>query len=116
MLKYFAKTVKLPKDLLEIIEFVQTLHPKAIQERAQWELERVKLSETLSEKEEQKVKGEEKEKEKEQPVQKVPKAKRFKIYLPSCLQKAIRAKFPEFSEYQLGKYCSESRRKLLLQK
>lgn len=39
-----------------------------------------------------------------------------KIIVPNCLQKAIKQKFKEFSVYQLGKYCSEGKRKRSLLK
>ena len=36
--------------------------------------------------------------------------------MPAVLQRLIRKKFKEFNVYQLGKYCSEGRRKRALQK
>jgi telomerase protein component 1 len=40
-----------------------------------------------------------------------PSAVAGKLHVPKVLQKAVSAKFPEFNVYQLGKYCSEGKRK-----
>lgn len=66
---YFGKSVRLPSDLLEVVELIQTLSPKATE---------------------------------------------GKVYVPKVLQIAIQEKFPEFNVYQLGKYCSEGKRKRAL--
>jgi telomerase protein component 1 len=66
---YFNKSVRLPSDLLEVVEMIQALSPKAVEGRS---------------------------------------------YVPKVLQIAIKDKFPEFNVYQLGKYCSEGKRKRAL--
>ena len=64
--KYFPECVRLPSDLLEVVEMVQHLKPPA-------EL--------------------------------------GKLNVPAALKKGIMDKFSDFSVYQLGKYCSENKRK-----
>jgi len=63
---YFNASVRLPSDLLEVVELIQVLSSKAVE---------------------------------------------GKVYIPKVLQIAIKDKFPEFNIYQLGKYCSEGKRK-----
>ena len=70
--KYFSKTIRLPNDLLEVVQHLQELTPKEVPEGH--------------------------------------------YYVPKALTRAIRLKFKEFNIYQLGKYCSEGRRKRLAKK
>jgi len=65
--KYFRAAIRLPNDLLEVVQHVQELTAKEVPEGH--------------------------------------------YYIPKALKREVRLKFKEFSIYQLGKYCSEGRRK-----
>ena len=70
--RYFNAAVRLPTDLLEVVQFLQELSRKHLPEG--------------------------------------------QCYVPTCLQRLVRHKFREFNVYQLGKYCSEGRRKHMSKK
>ena len=70
--RYFTAAVRLPTDLLEVVQFLQELSRKQLPEG--------------------------------------------QCYVPTCLQRLVRHKFREFNIYQLGKYCSEGRRKHMSKK
>lgn len=87
--KYFQKATVLPTDLVEICQFVQIIHL-------------LQKGKTMNE-----IRN-----DNEKDLFEV----RNKIFMPNQLKKALTEKIMGFKEYELGKYCSEGRRKAILDK
>ena len=101
--KYFSSSILLPSDLIEVSQFYQLFRKKEKGEKMEIEVD--------------------KEVVKPQPELEIilPKVDpnkdfRYRIRLSKTLRKAIKERFKGFSIYQLGKYCSEGRRKAQLKK
>ena len=85
---YFAKAVLLPSDTIEVTQFVQIIYLL----QSGMEMDTIK---ELNAGDSFEI--------------------RRNIFVPNQLKKALTAKILSYSEYQLGKYCSESSRKAVLQ-
>ena len=99
--QYFSSSILLPSDLIEVSQFYQLFRKK---EKGG----KMKIEE---------------EKEAAKPKWKISLSEvnpnkdfRKRIFLSKTLRKAIKERFKGFSIYQLGKYCSEGRRKAQLKK
>lgn len=86
--EYFSKAVVLPSDVIEVMQFVQIIH------LVQSGMNMTQIKELNG--------GDAFE-------------IRKKIFVPNQLKKVLTSKILSYSEHQLGKYCSESYRKAVLQ-
>ena len=87
--KYLPKATVLPADLIELVQFTQVIHL-------------LRKGQTMEQ------------------IRQDNEADKFEvrrnIFMPNQLKKALIPKILAFGEYQLGKYCSESSRKAVLDK